>query len=661
MPNGVIHTHYGYMGKILDVDLSSGRITQKPVDSDVALWFIGGSGFGIRMLIGMDADMDPLGPRNAIMLATGPLTGTPVPTSSRLEVSTISPLTGHLGIANVGGYFGPALRRAGFDAVVIRGKAEEPVYLWIDGGRAEIRDASHLWGRYDIWEFEEVIKQDLGEDVKALSIGPAGENLVRYATLTTDKVHTAARCGVGTVFGSKNLKAVVARGSAKVPVARPEEFLERVREVGRWILEDDGLEPTVRWGTLPRLRPALEFGYLPGRNFQTGYFPNFDETRGFAAARKYIAPSIAPCHACPIRCYNHIRVKEGPYAGLDLLGGYTTILSEFAAKCDIGNLPAVWKCEELSQRYGLDCISVASCIAFAQELYQRGIITKTDTDGLELRWGNERAVMELLRKIAYREGFGDVLADGVIRAAARLGRGSEAYAYTIKGMEISSCDPRSGPWFWRIGYITSPRGGDNVKTTHRGEGAPSAAEIKEKYGISEDEYHKRFVDRIDMPSAVKEKVYGNPPRISADKLEGKVHMTKWFEELSALQDALGVCKFGNSRVNLGATHYSRLLSALTGVDRSPEELLLVGERIFNLQRVFLGWRGFSRKDDNWPERFYREPLPEGPGKGLVLSHDVIDRILDEYYELRGWDKITGLPTEDKLKELGLDKEMSVWP
>lgn len=657
----VSYTLYGYMDRILDVDLSSGHIVQKPLDPEVVSSFIGGAGFGIRMLIGMGAGIDPLGPENAVMLAAGPLTGTCAPTSSRLEVATISPLTGHLGISNVGGYFGPAMRRAGFDAVVIRGKAEKPVYLWLSGGRAEIRDASHLWGRHDVWECEDVIKHDLGEGVKVLSIGPAGESLVRYATLTTDRVHTAARCGVGTVFGSKNLKAVVAEGSAKVPVARPEEFLERVREVGRWIREDEGLEPTVKWGTLPRLRPALEFGYLPGRNFQVGYFPRFDEERGFAAAKKYITPSIAPCHACPIRCYNHIQVKDGPYAGLDFLGGYTTILSEFAAKCDIGNLPAVWKCEELCQRYGLDCISAASCIAFAQELYQRGIITKADTDGLELAWGNERAVMEMLRKIAYREGFGDVLADGVLRAAARLGSGSEALAYTIKGMEISSCDPRCGPWFWRIGYVTSPRGGDNVKTTHRGEGAPTAAEIRERYGLSEEEYHSRFVDRIDMPPTVKKKVYGDPPVVSARRLEGKVHMVKWFEELSALQDALGVCKFGNSRVNLGATHYSRLLSALTGVERSPEELLLIGERIFNLQRVFLGQRGFTRKDDNWPEKFYREPMPEGPSKGCLLSHDAVDRILDEYYDLRGWDRGTGLPTKAKLKELGLDRDMCMWP
>jgi aldehyde:ferredoxin oxidoreductase len=315
------------------------------------------------------------------------------------------------------------------------------------------------------------------------------------------------------------------------------------------------------------------------------------------------------------------------------------VVFDWGAKCAIDNLPAIWKCKELCQQFGMDYASAAGCVAFVMELFQRGLLTERDTDGLQLNWGNEDAAMQMLHRIAFREGFGDILAEGSLRAAKKVGKGAERYVMAIKGVEMMSHEPRSGQRGWVFGEITNPRGGDNVKNTH----------------FYADRYNPNWwVDKFDMFDEVKAKIYAVPPEKIADTWEGKPLMCKWFEDLYSLVNGLGLCFFPvGFRLAWGPTYLSRLFSACTGWETTPQDIMKFGEKIFTLLKVYAVRQGLTRKDDTWPDRFYEEPLPEGPAKGTVLSRDEIERLLDEYYELRGWDKGLGIPTREKLVEVGL--------
>ena len=637
---------YGY-GKILDVDLTTRRIEKRDLAAEFAEEFIGGMGFGSRMLYEeVGTEVDPLGPKNIIIFAIGPLTGTSTPCSGRTEVTTKSPLTGSIGTGNTGGHWGARLKHAGFDLLVVRGQAEEPCYIWINDNSVEIRGASRLWGK-ETGLTGDILKGELGageeSGISVLAIGQAGQNLVRYACPVNDLHHVAARSGAGAVMGAKKLKAIAVRGTGSVPIARPDAFQAAVREARDRLLAAD------RAGKMPGASIDIriqdfEKGCLPAKNYQTGILPRWVETRSAAVAKQYITGVESTCCRCPIPCFNLAEVKDGRYAGTKVARGTMPgVVFNFGALCAIDNLPGIWKCKEMCQRFGMDYESAGACLAFAMELFQRGIITKLDTDGLDLSWGNEESLIEMLRKIAYREGFGSILADGSLRAAKEIGRGSEKYAFTIKGMEMTMMpDPRAGTRRgWLFGFLTNPRGGDNVKNTHF---------YAERHNPS------WWVDQFDMFDEVKKKVYAMPPEKVAETWQGKAMMGRWFEDLYSICNALGFCFFTvGSRLAWGPTYISRLFSACTGRDTTPREMMFLGEKVFTLLKAYTIREGFTRKNDTWPERFYTEPMPEGPAMGGLLSREEVEHVLDEYYELREWDKATGLPTAKKLNALGLQE------
>ncbi|MFX0202439.1 MAG: aldehyde ferredoxin oxidoreductase family protein, partial [Candidatus Hodarchaeota archaeon] len=587
-------------------------------------------------------DVDPFSPDNIVVFANGPLTGTKAPCSGRTEITTKSPLTGHIGTGNTGGVWGARLKSAGFELIVIRKKSEKPVYLWIDDDVAEIKEASHLWGK-DTQTTSDIIRRELdpslASQISILTIGPAGEHLVRYACPLNDYHHVAARGGAGAVMGSKRLKAIAVRGTGAVKIARPQEFRQAARKARERVIA------AYRASTMPGSPPDLlklfqDRGALPAKNFQGGFLPQWIETRGRHIAQEYITKKESTCHACPTSCFNLAEVKEGKYAGVKAnRGTHGGLVLDWGAKCAINNLPAIWKCKELCQHLGMDYASASGAIAFAMELFQREFLTKSDTDGLELSWGNEDAVIQMLQKIALRDGFGDVLAEGSVQAAKRIGKGTEKYVMTTKGMELMSDDPRTGHRGKLFGQLTNPRGGDNLKDTH----------------FFADQYNPNWwVDKFDMFEDIKEEIYGMPPEAIISTWEGKPLMCKWFEDLYSVANVMGVCIFPTGLYcALGPTYFSKLFSACTGWNTAPQDIMRFGEKVFTLIKAYTIRQGLTRKDDTWPDRFYEERLPEGPAKGAVLSRDTIARLLDEYYDLRGWDRRTGLLTKDKLRDLGL--------
>jgi len=653
---------FGYAGKMLSIDLSNGEISKQDLDWETTAKFIGGTGLSSKILYDeVGPHVDPLGPDNIIVFATGPLTGTQAPANGRVEVTTKSPLTGVLASVNTGGFWGPALKWAGYDVLIVRKASQKPVYIWIDDGNVEVKRADHLWGK-DTWETSDILREELRErrenEISVMAIGPAGENLVRFSCLTNEYYHVAARCGVGAVMGSKKLKAIAVRGTRKVAVARPKEFKEATKEAVQRI---KGCMPIAmndyrRFGPLGTPRQWYNRGCLPGKNSQVGILPGWLENVTLEVAKDYITKSYGSCFGCPIRCFNMVEVKHGKYAGLSIsTGTMNHPIAQFGARLAIPNLPFIWQCKEVCHRLGMDTGSAAGVIAFAMELYQRGIISKADTDGVKLEWGSEDAALEMLEKIAYRRGFGDVLADGAALAAKKIGKDSEKYALTIKGLEIIGSDPRVGGRLWNAGCLDDPRGGDNIRNTHTLARRMPTSEELEKLGLTEEEYPKVYVDHLDIFEDVKTQAFGVPPRLDDSAFGQRAAvLSKWFGDLCSVMNSLIVCILPTVILNaLGPTYYAKLLSACTGIDVTPLELMKIGERIYNLQRMYSVRSGLDRKHDDFPARFYDEPLREGPRDGARLSREEVQKYLDEYYRLRGWDERTGIPKPEKLNELGL--------
>ena len=639
------HFMGGFVGKTLEVDLSSGHVQTNDTDQYLTRKYLGGMGLNIKRLYDETGPgTDPLGPENIIVMGVGPLTGTAAPFSGRMEVTTKSPLTNHLCSSNTGGDFGAYLKKAGYDAILIRGMAPKPVYLWVNDDQVEIRDASHLWGK-DTLQTSDLLKAEVDQDpseIKEMSIGPAGENLVRFACLVNEKYHVAGRSGVGAVMGCKKLKAIAVHGTGKVPIAKPKEFKQAIKDIA------DFLKSNPDFGYLKKTTSHyahdtwIKYGCFPAYNFQTGEIPGWTETRGSDVALSYVTKLEGVCYRCPFNCFKMGEVTEGKYAGLKISSvGFVSSVYEFGAKLGIDNLPAIWKCKEACHLLGLDYGSATGVIAFAMELYQRGILSKDEADGLSLKWGDDDIVLELLRKISYREGLGDILADGSLRAARIIGKGAERCAMTIKGLEMMWSDPRSAPKGWAMGYLLNPRGGDNIKTTH----SVLIEEPTEGWGI----------EKFDMPQDVKKKIYGVPPKIDPTSYKGKAMYVKWMGDVCSAVSAAGGCIFPVTRLGLGTTYFSRLVSPATGWEITPEEFSLIGERTFNLMRLYIVREGLSRRDDHFPDRFYSEPLPAGPSKGAKLSRKEVDEFLDEIYQLHGWDQ-NGIPTREKVVEMGLEEE-----
>ena len=617
---------YGYGGTILRIDLTGGTLHRHPIEEHLARTYLGGRGLNVeRLWDELPAHTDGLSPENLLIFGLGPLVGTTFPGGARFNVSAMSPQTGILGDSNAGGFFGPELKFAGYDQIVIRGRAEHPVYLWIRDDGVELRDARGLWG-LDVWETTEAIQQELGDTgVQVAAIGQGAENGVRFAGVFANLVRAAARTGMGAVMASKNLKAVAVRGTGSFPVAHVTRFQEIIEKLDDIIYSHPEYEIRSRLGTTKLINALDGIGGLPTRHFQRGCFEEAAEVSGEAIEARYKVKSKA-CFACTIPCSRFLVVDDPRFPDLRLEGPEFEPLAGFTARVGNGDLALGLKCVDLANRYGLDAITLSEVIAWAMECAQRGLISRQEADGLDLTWGNGDTVLALIHKIARREGFGDMLADGVEKAAERLGRGSEEFALHGKGLELFQADVRSIKAYG-LGNAVSSRGADHLRSEPWFEFSNDPEEGIRRYGIPETAFRLEY--------------------------KGKGLVVKHFEEMAAISDATGVCKntYNNMEV-LDWDGTAELLQATTGWDLTGEEVRRIGERIVNLERLFIAREGISRRHDTLPKRFLQEPLPEGsgPSTGSVLE---LEPMLDEYYRARGWDVATGLPTPDKLEELGL--------
>lgn len=595
--------------RLLRVNLSEGSIEKEEVDEETTKKFVGGRGLGVKILLDETArGIDPLGPENMLMLMTGPATGTAFPGSGRFHVVSKSPLTGGIGDSDCGGDWGPELRFAGFDGILFQGKAEKPVYLWVHDGEAELRSAEKYWGR-GVWDTEDGIREELGDpNIKLASIGPAGENLVMSAAIINDKHRAAGRTGVGAVMGSKNLKAVAVRGTGKPPVADPEGLRVAVKGALKKIKESGITGETLpALGTAALVNVINEAGIYPTRNFQTGVFPTAGKTGGEALKETGILVKNKPCWGCPIACGRVSRVTKPPYQTDGEGPEYETTWS-MGAQCGIDDLEAITKAHNTCDEMGIDPISFGSTVGCAMELYEKGLIPREKLGGLELKFGNPQAIVELAWRTAYRAGFGDEIALGAKRLAEKYG--APDLAMHVKGLEIPAYDPR-GVKGHGLGYATSNRGGCHLRA----------------YMIAPE-------------------ILGVPEKLDPLKTEGKASWVKTFQDIFAMCDSLVVCKF--LTFALGAEDLTNLINPITGWGWSVNDFLKTGDRIYTLERMYINREGFNRKDDTLPPRLLKEPMPEGPARGHVAE---LEKMIDEYYEVRGWKD--GKPTKRKLKELEL--------
>jgi len=634
---------HGYTGKTLIIDLSSGKMTEKEMGTQSYFEYIGGLGINSKILLAeVDPSVDPLGEQNVLIFGVGPLVGTLACTANRTDVTAKSPLTGLLGTTNSGYTWGPELKFCGYDHLVVKGKSQSPVYVFIDNGEVTVLDATHLWGR-DSWDTIRTIRNELRDkEISVACIGVGGEKLVKFAAIENGFYGAWGRTGLGAVMGSKNLKAVALRGRKDVTVSDPDGFLESLHEMRERIMSHPTYNPWRKFGSMLAVDIYYALEVLTGYNQREPLGADFIETMGRENLLKYKKRSIG-CTACPICCAHWVEIEEGPYKGLKLKGIEITSTMDFGARCGIRNLAAIAKATELFQKYGIDCSTAAGSIALATELFQEGIITGKDTDGLELKWGDELLIFELLRKIAYREGFGDLLAEGPVEMVRRIGKGSQEYLAQNRGLETNSRDPRTRWDVWSFGFLINARGGDHLRVQSPAENLrESAPEGEYFYELSPPE---KVVARIDIFDDWKQKIFDFERNTVSIP-----HMAAWCQDLMNIVNSLGICMRPPVLHSLGPTIYSRLLTTLTGIEFSPEDVRKAGERITNIQRIFNFKAGEKREDMKYGPKFYNMPI-----KGRRLDKDKVDEVLDEYFRVRNWDPKTALPTAEKLRELNLGK------
>jgi aldehyde:ferredoxin oxidoreductase len=597
-----------YTGKVLKADLTKGKISVEELDAEIARKFIGGKGLGAKILYdSLEAGIEPLSPKNLLIFSSGPLTATLAPTSGRWAVVTKSPLTNIFLDCQVGGYFGAAMKLAGFDCIIAEGKADSPVYLWVHDETAEIKNAVDFWGK-GCFETTKTMKKRLGKNVSVATIGPAGERLVRYACISVDMYRQAGRGGAGAVMGSKNLKAVAVRSAGRrIEYTDPEGFRNAAKKALKVIQENSFVLLRRKYGTPIWVAPVNEAAILPTRNFSTGYFEHVDGISG-ETMRSKIFVKNGTCYNCSIRCWQYTQVKSGKYRVNELAGPEYETIALMGSNCGVESIEAIAYANLLCDDLGLDTISTGNTIAFAMECFEKGLLK--EQGGLELRFGNADAEIEMVKRIAYQKGFGKILAEGVRSASKRIGSQSEEFAMHVKGMEVPGYDPR-GAFGMALAYATSDRGACHQRAWS------VRAEIEGKLS----------------------------PRYST---EGRAKFVKETQDERAICFSLVLCDFAPLEVS----NFVELLNRAIGLDLTVEDYLKTGERIWNLTRLFNVREGITRKDDGLPARFMVKPLPDGVAKGKVITKRILDKMLDEYYALRGWDK-NGIPKKEKLKELGL--------
>ncbi|MFW6318947.1 MAG: aldehyde ferredoxin oxidoreductase family protein [Bacillota bacterium] len=593
---------FGYMGKILRINLSNGQIQVEDLDFEMAKKFVGGRGLGSKMLYDeIDPKVDALSPENKIIFMNGPMSGTPTPTGGRYMVITKSPLSGTIASSNSGGTWGARLKYAGYDGIIVEGKAKKPVYVEINEENIEIKDASHVWGKL-VGETTDVLQTS--KDSNVLTIGPAGENLSRMASIMNERDRAAGRSGVGAVMGSKNLKAIVVSGKLKVNLFNEEQTRKNNKDATNKLKDNpvtgEGL-PT--YGTAVLVNIINANGILPTNNFQQGSFEAADDISGETIAEKYLVRKD-PCHRCPIACGLYTKTSKVEGGGPE----YETIWA-FGADCGIKDVEAIIEANHWCNQYGLDTISAGATLAAAMELKQRGLLDHIDFEGHELEFGNVDSMIYWLKKTGAREGFGDELADGSYRLCDSYGH--PELSMSVKKLELPAYDPR-GVQGHGLNYATSNRGGCHVRG----------------YMISPE-------------------ILGLPEKLERLDLKDKPLWVKIFQDLTAFIDASGLCLF--TSFALGAEDYANIYNAIVGTEWTGDDVLKAGERIYNIERQFNLEAGILPEEDTLPKRFLEEEMPEGPTKGHIHH---LDKLLPEYYSLRGWSK-EGIPTKERLTDLGL--------
>ena len=598
----------GYQGKILRVNLTNGNVKIEDINEEWAKKYIGGRGYGTRIMYEeVDPAVDPLSEDNKVIIATGPLDGTLAPSSGRVMVITKGALNGAIACSNSGGHFGPALKQTGYDMIILEGKAKEPVYLWINKGKVEIRNAGNLWGK-PVNEADKLMRKETHPEAETMVIGPAGEKLSLIANVMFNGHRAAGRTGVGAVVGSKNLKGIAVRGNLDIKVAEPEKFMEAVYET-RDILSKDAFSGGggAKYGTAVLVNVINGIGGLPTRNAQDAYFPEAEKISGDALAKNNLVRNEG-CDNCPIACGRVTEIREGKYKGERGTGPEYESIWALGAMCGVSDLNAIVMANYLCDRYGLDTISAGVTVACAMELYEKGYMPKEDAP-FPLNFGSGDALVEAIKLMGEQKGkLGKLLAQGSYRLAEHYGH--PELSMSAKKQEIPAYDPRAIKGIG-LEYATSNRGACHVR------GYTVAAEV-----------------------------LGNVDRL---KYEGKAELTKTFQDLTAALDSTGICLF--TTFGLGAKEIAALYSAATGFECDEKEFMKIGERIWNLERLFNLRAGFTRKDDTLPPRLLKEPIKTGPSKGEI---EELDKMLDDYYRVRGWDK-DGVPTKEKLEELGLSE------
>jgi aldehyde:ferredoxin oxidoreductase len=631
MPNG-------YNGRILHVDLTSGELTIEEPEEKFYRKYMGGSAMGLYYLLKeMSAEADPLGADNVLALCLSVMTGTPISGQSRMTSVAKSPLTGAIGDAQSGGFFPAEMKFAGFDAIIIKGKAEKPVYLWIHDGQTELRDASHLWGRIT-GEAEAILKEELGDDrIEVLQVGPAGEKGVRFAGLISMSNRANGRTGMGAVMGSKNLKAVVVRGINK-PTIADKETLNELARWGATKLPESDVDGLAKYGTAETTGSQQRAGGLPTYNFTSGVFDGWEPIDGTTMYDTILQGADQgqqdrygrdTCYACTIRCKRVVEITDGPYKVDPHYGGpeYETT-STFGNYCGVSDLAAISKANELCNKYGMDTISCGATIAWAMECFEEELVTVEDTGGIQLRYGNAEAMVKMVEMIAKREGFGDILAEGSAYAAAKIGRGTEAFLITSKNQEAPAHMPQVKRSLALI-YAVNPFGADHQSHEH-------------------DPSYRDYPERMAQLG-----LHDPQPKLALNAEMVRYAMVT--QHLYSVMDSINVCQFvyGPAWQLYGPDQLVKAAQAVTGWDVSLYELMKVGERRLNMMRAFNAREGIGREADTLPKKFFTRPLKGGKSDGYVIDRDEWQQAVDSYYAMCGWDVQTGYPTRAKLESLGI--------
>ncbi|MGV9170389.1 MAG: aldehyde ferredoxin oxidoreductase family protein [Promethearchaeia archaeon] len=610
---------YGYMGNILKIDLNNEEKTiEKPPESFYRKYFGGRGLMSLYLLKEMESGIDPLSPDNLLIFACGPVTGAPFSGSGRNSVGSKSPLTGGYGEAEAGGFWGAELKRAGFDAIVVRGKSNNPVYISIEDENVEIKGAEDLWG-HEIKTVEERIKTDLQNDrARIAQIGPGGEKMVRYASIVNDLNHVAGRCGIGAVMGSKKLKAIAISGSQKVNIANDSQL----REMAAWIARSiDSIAGNLHtYGTGSYMDVYEELGNLPVANWRGGRFSEVDSISA-QAIKKNVSVGMGTCFACAVRCKKEVEVGD-PWNVDPAYGGpeYETI-GALGSNCGVSSLEAICKGNELCQKYCIDTISTGGAISFAMECFENGIITEVDTGGISLHFGNADGMLQMIDKIAKREGIGDILAEGVKRAAKHISEDSEEFAVHVKGQEVPLHEPRLKKGLG-LGYAVSPTGADHQHNMHDTLFVEQIPEEFRAFGLQDP-----------LPA----------DDLSAAKVRLFVYTVSWY----SLDNCLVTCQFPPWSVDQKVD----IVRHVTGWNTSAFELAKVSERAINLARIFNIREGFTKDDDWLPPRFFT-PHKSGPLSDDAIASEELHFAIETYYSMMGWDK-QGVPSKAKLEELGI--------